>query len=57
MEKYFYVRMKFQKEGAAEKIMRRFFEEFNPKSCILIKGKEGIAKIYFKENPPIELFL
>lgn len=49
-----WVKVKFKHERNAEHLIRAFFEEFNPESSIVVRGKEAKLEIVFRE-PPFEI--
>lgn len=50
----FWANVKFKKEKNAEYLIKAFFQNFNPASSIVVKGKEAKLEIVFRE-PPIEI--
>lgn len=49
-----WAKVKFKQERNAEHLIRAFFQEFNPESSIVVRGKEAKLEIVFRE-PPIAI--
>lgn len=47
----FWVKVKFKQEKNAEHLIRAFFQDFNPTSSIVVRGKEAKLEIVFREPP------
>ena len=47
----FWVKVKFKQEKNAEHLIRAFFQDFNPASSIVVRGKEAKMEIFFWEPP------
>ena len=47
----FWVKVKFKQEKNAEHLIRAFFQNFNPASSIVVRGKEAKMEIVFREPP------
>ena len=47
----FWVKVKFKQEKNAEHLIRAFFQDFNPASSIVVRGKEAKMEIFFREPP------
>lgn len=47
----FWVKVKFKQEKNAEHLIRAFFQNFNPASSIVVRGKEAKLEIVFREPP------
>ena len=47
----FWVKVKFKQEKNAEHLIRAFFQDFNPASSIVVRGKEAKLEIVFREPP------
>ena len=47
----FWVKVKFKQEKNAEHLIRAFFQDFNPASSIVVRGKEAKMEIVFREPP------
>ena len=47
----FWVKVKFKQEKNAEDLIRAFFQDFNPASSIVVRGKEAKLEIVFGEPP------
>lgn len=47
----FWAKVKFKQEENAEQLVRAFFQEFNPESSIILRGKEAKMEIVFRELP------
>ena len=47
----FWVKVKFKQEKNAEQLIRAFFQDFNPSSSIVVRGKEAKLEIVFGEPP------
>ena len=47
----FWVKVKFKQEKNAEHLIRAFFQDFNPASSIVVRGKEAKLEIFFREPP------
>ena len=47
----FWVKVKFKQEKNAEDLIRAFFQDFNPASSIVVRGKEAKLEIVFWEPP------
>ena len=43
----FWVKVKFKQEKNAEHLIRAFFQDFNPASSIVVRGKEAKMEIFF----------
>ena len=50
----FWAKVNFKQEKNAEHLIRAFFQEFNPESSIVVRGKEAKLEIVFRE-PPIAI--
>lgn len=49
-----WAKVKFKQEKNAEHLIRAFFQEFNPESSIVVRGREAKLEIVFRE-PPIAI--
>ena len=47
----FWVKVKVKQEKNAEHLIRAFFQDFNPASSIVVRGKEAKMEIVFREPP------
>ena len=47
----FWVKVKFKQGKNAEHLIRAFFQDFNPASSIVVRGKEAKMEIVFREPP------
>jgi len=47
----FWAKVKFKQEKNAEHLIRAFFQNFNPESSIVVKGKEAKLEIVFRQPP------
>ena len=47
----FWVKVRFKQEKNAEHLIRAFFQDFNPASSIVVRGKEAKLEIFFREPP------
>ena len=47
----FWVKVKLKQEKNAEHLIRAFFQDFNPASSIVVRGKEAKMEIVFREPP------
>lgn len=47
----FWAKVKFKQEKNAEQLIRAFFQNFNPESSIVVRGKEAKLEIIFREPP------
>ena len=47
----FWAKVKFKQEKNAEHLIRAFFQNFNPESSIVVRGKEAKLEIVFREPP------
>ena len=47
----FWVKVKLKQEKNAEHLIRAFFQDFNPASSIVVRGKEAKMEIFFREPP------
>ena len=47
----FWAKVNFKQEKNAEHLIRAFFQEFNPESSIVVRGKEAKLEIVFQELP------
>ena len=47
----FWIKVKFKQEKNAEYLIRAFFQEFDPESSIVVRGKEAKLEIVFREPP------
>ena len=47
----FWAKVKFKQEKNAEHLIRAFFQNFNPESSIVVRGKEAKLEIIFREPP------
>ncbi len=47
----FWVKVKIKQEKNAEHLIRAFFQDFNPASSIVVRGKEAKMEIVFREPP------
>lgn len=47
----FWVKLKFKQKENAEQLIKAFFQEFNQKSSILVRGEEAEMEIIFQEPP------
>ena len=50
----FVVKLKLEEKKAGA-LIRAFFQEFNSKNTLHIKGNDANAEIFFEENPPMEI--
>lgn len=50
----FSAKLKLERANAGH-LIRAFFQEFNPKNILQIKGDEAKAEIFFEENPPMKI--
>lgn len=46
-------KVKFEEEKNVYFLLRAFFNEFDPRSSIVIQGTEARVKIYFENQPPV----
>ena len=51
----FWAKLKLKEEKNADGLIREFFENFNSKSSIVIKGEEAKVEVVFDSEPPKEL--
>lgn len=49
-----WAKVKFKEEENAYHLLRSFFNEFDPRSSIVIRGREAEVKIYFENQPPLK---
>ena len=49
-----WAKVRFKQEKNAEHLIRTFFQEFNPESSIVVRGREAKLEIVFRE-PPIAI--
>ena len=47
----FWAKVKFKQERNAEHLIRAFFQNFNPESSIVVRGREAKLEIVFREPP------
>ena len=47
----FWAKVRFKQEKNAEHLIRAFFQDFNPASSIVVRGKEAKLEIVFRHNP------
>lgn len=50
----FWAKVNFKQEKNAEHLIRAFFQNFDPSSSIVVRGKEAKLEIFFQQ-PPIEI--
>ena len=47
----FWAKVRFKQEKNAEHLIRAFFQDFNPASSIVVRGKEAKLEIVFRQPP------